>query len=173
MILREFPPNPNIVNYYTREQLTTMMSERYKPGRREYPKAIVTRLSRIDGISAIHILRHKLRLKKFPRARWNTIVPSVEQILRDEWESDEIQSVKRDDIRRTFPMPRGMFFEKRQVFEGVDHARRNPLAARLYRIKGIATVLLYQNQITIKRSCCFPWEELEPKIASVLANAEE
>lgn len=146
------------------------MSERYKPGRREYPKDIVTRLSRIEGINAIHILRHKLRLKKLPQSNWETIVPIVEQILRDEWEPEEIQPVKRDDIRRTFPMPGGMFYEKRQVFEGVDHARRNDLAAQLYQIKGIATVVFYQDKVVIKRSCCFPWEELEPKITSVLTT---
>jgi len=169
-IIREFPPNPNIVNYYTRQQLTTRMSERYIPGRPEYPHEIIRLLSEIPGITSIHLLRHKLRIKKDGDVEWDSMIPEIEQVLQKVWKTQEIIPGEREDIRRSFRLPEGIYFEKRAVFEGVNQSQQHPLAEKVFRIHGIATAIFYQDQLTIKRSCCFPWDELSPQIVHVLSE---
>ncbi len=172
-LIREFPPNPNIVNYYTRMQLTTKMSERFKPGQRDYPHEIVAKLAEIQGITSIHLLRHKLRIKKAGDAEWGSMIPEVEQVLQRVWKVHEIIPGERENVRRAFRLPETMYFEKRAVFEGVDQSGKYPLAEKLFRIHGIATAVFHWYQLIIKRSCCFPWDELSPQIAQVLSDVPE
>jgi len=167
-LLREFPPNPTLVNYHTRDQLTTLMSERYRPGQETYPRPWITSLGAVSHLRAIHIMRHKLRLKKQEEAEWSGILARVEDILTHAWDIQGIESVERRAIRHEFPLPKELSFERRTVYEGVDHSREHPLAARLFDIPGITTLVFYRETVTIKRGLCFPWTELVPKIGRVL-----
>ena len=167
-ILREFPLNPTLVNYHTRQQLTTMMAERYRPGRKKYPRPWIASLGAIPHLDAIHVMRHKLRLKKRNSAEWSGILARVEPVLKEAWDIQRIEEVERRATRHAFPLPSGLFFEKRAVYEGVDHSREHPLAAQLFDIPGITTLVFYRGEAIVKRGMCFPWPELIPQIGRVL-----
>ncbi|MCF7805512.1 MAG: NifU N-terminal domain-containing protein [Candidatus Marinimicrobia bacterium] len=170
-ILREFPPNPNLVNYHTRRQMTTMMSERYTPDSDWYPSGWTRKLGAIAGITNIHLMRHKLRLKRNPEMSWDKIIPSVEAVLIGAWEGIEIKEAPEVvNDRREFELPDGLYFEKRRVFEGVDHSKKYTPAEKLYEIPGITTLVFYKDQVTVKRGYCYPWEEIEPEVIEVLQN---
>ncbi len=148
------------------------MSERYKPGKLDYPESWVAAIAEIAGLSQIHLLRHRLRLKKLAEVRWDALVPEIHQTLQNHWENILIREVNDagEDRRRTFKLPSRYVTKKRTVFEGVLHARINPIAASLYRFPGITTVIFNGNELIIKRAYCFPWTELEPKINAVLKD---
>lgn len=172
-ILREFPPNPHLVNYHTRRQLTAMMSERYTPNSERYPEQWIAALADISGLTNIHLMRHKLRLKRNPDIPWENLTPKVEKILPEYWDSVKIQPVSNDvDARRDFDLPESLYFEKREVYEGVHHSKKSELAARLYEIQGITTLVFYRDTVTVKRGYCYPWEEIEPKLQQILWNFE-
>lgn len=173
-ILREFPPNPYLVNYHTRRQLTKQMSERYLPGKNEYPESWISALGGLEALSNIHIMRHKLRLKRRGESGWDDIIDEVERILCRHWNPIEIHELPgRIDTRRSYRLPDGMEFEKRRVYEGVYHSRNHQLAARLYQISGITTLVFYQGEVSVKRAYCFPWGELEPQILQCLNRPYE
>jgi|GEM_PF-1475040 len=170
-VLREFPPNPTLVNYHTRLQLTKQMSERYLPGKEDYPESWIAALGHIDGLKAIHVLRHKVRLKRREGVDWSHITSSVEDVLHHHWEYVNIRQTGRpDDIRRKYRLPREMYFDSRQVFEGIYHSRSHGLAQQLYDIYGITTLVFHHQTLMAKRGYCFPWEELEPQILLRLEN---
>jgi len=169
VILREFPPNPHLVNYHTRRQLTTMMSERYTPKSENYPEKWIAALADILGLTNIHLMRHKLRLKRNPDLPWETIAHAIETVLRAYWKAIEIQSAPEDvEAHRDFKLPEKLHFEDRKVYEGVRHAQQYYLAERLYGIKGITTVVFYRDTLTIKRGYCYQWRELAPQIKKEL-----
>lgn len=170
-ILRELPPNPNLLNYHTRRQLTTLMSERYTPQSSAYPEKWIHNLCKIEGITHVHLLRHQIRLRKAERISWDQLIEAVENRLRFHWNGIAISTLsERTETRRQFALPEKISFHKRIVIEGVDHAETIHLAAKLYKIPGITTLIFYQQTVTVKRGFNFSWKELSPQIVRVLRN---
>jgi hypothetical protein len=170
-ILRELPPNPNLLNYHTRRQLTTLMSERYTLQSSAYPEKWIQSLCQIDGITGVHLLRHQIRLRKADSVDWEQLIEAVENRLRFHWKEIAIKTMTdRTEPRRRFALPTAMSYQNRKVIEGVDQSKSIPLAAELYKIHGITTLIFYQQTITVKRGFNFSWKELSPQIIRVLKH---
>lgn len=169
-ILREFPPNPNLLNYHTRRQLTLMMSERYTPQSEFYPESWIQDLSRTEGVTNLHLLRHQIRLRKDGTRKWDEIIRTVENKLRLHWDVRIHMGAVRTDLRRDFHFPSGNLFPERTVFEGVNQSRAHPLAQMLYEIPGITTLICMGEKVTVKRALHYSWKELGPGIQQVLSK---
>ena len=170
-ILREFPPNPNLLNYHTRRQLTAMMSERYTPQSSSYPEKWIQSLCNVEGITNVHLLRHQIRLRKTEQINWDQLIKAVENRLRFHWNEIAISTLEeRTEPRRQFALPDEIFFQRRKVIEGVDQSKNTSMAAELYKIPGITTLIFHQKTLIVKRGLNFSWKELSPQIFGVLKN---
>lgn len=148
-----------------------MMSERYTPESDWYPSEWLKALGIVGGITNIHLMRHKLRLKRDPEVSWEKIIPPVEAVLIGQWGDIVIEEAPEEiETRREFKLPENLYFEKRQVYEGVDHSKNFALAEQFYQISGITTLLFYQNSLVVKRGYCYSWEEIEPEVIEALQN---
>lgn len=146
------------------------MSERYKPAGSNYPESWIAALGEISGLSQIHLLRHKLRLKRNADRSWEDLIPSIERQLAHHWGNIQITNAvnPRENRRKLFDLPEKYHTKKRVVYEGVLHARTHPMARALYSFPGITTLILQGDILTVKRAYAFSWQELEPKIRDVL-----
>lgn len=168
-IVREVPLNPHVVVYHVDNALTTAIVEAYRDAERTpFPFGELVAL----GAESVHVTRYRFMVRK-PR-RWEMLefLRTIEPTLCAWANCDAIFSAPEETERwRAFEVdfdPTQTGF--REVYEGQQVAQKNPLAEDLFRLEGIAEVLLTPVRVTVGKGILFDWSALAPDVERSLAH---
>lgn len=168
-IAREVPLNPHVVVYHVDRALTTAIVEAYRDAEEAlFPFGALLAL----GAESVHVTRYRFTVRK-PR-RWEMLefLRTIEPTLCEWATCDAIFSAPEDTERwRAFEVdfdPTRTGF--REVYEGQQTAQRNLLAEDLFRLEGVAEVLLTPVRVTVGKGVLFDWSKLAPDVERSLAR---
>lgn len=172
-IVSEYPPNPNLLNFHMRQELTVEMSERFdansSPDVLSMTYPWVADILSLKDIHKISLMRHHVRFRKSKDADWSDLFPEIKRIfLQYRNPIDFVQLEKRKDMYRDFPVNPSCPASGRLVFEGTLEAEAHPLAKKLFSFHGLTVVVCAHDKLSLKRSCAFSWEELLPRIKKMI-----
>lgn len=167
-VVCEFPPNPNLVLYWTRRQLTLEMKERFSEPASESMPLWIQQLLCISGIQEVDLLRHCVRIRRDPSCSWESLTDSIHSILAHHWEGIEWSSEVASERRWSRSLPECYVSEKRYVFEGVHVAQEHTLGRALFEIPGIIVASIFQETLMLKRAASYEWDEIQASLPSIL-----
>ena len=148
---REPTANPNVHVYHTTAALTEAVVDRAPAGVRE-----------VAGVANASANRYRMRVFRDPAVAWEALLPAVDGAVRRALGVAAIEPCPPPDDHRRFEVPGPP--RPKAVFEGVLAAARDPLAAALFAIDGVAEVVLEGAGVTVRKGRLFGWERLEPGI---------
>lgn len=168
-INREVPLNPNVVVYHVDHALTTAVVEAY----RNAPVAPIPFSELlILGAESVHVTRYRFMVRK-PRL-WAILdfLRATEPALCAWSGCDAIPAAPdRVETWRSFdvtydPTSSGL----REVYEGWNVARMNPVADDLFALAGVTEVVLTPVCVTAGKGVLFDWASLAPGVERILAR---
>jgi hypothetical protein len=166
-IRRQVPLNPNIVVYHVDVPLTTAVVDVYREAS-SAPRPFAELLS--AGAVSVHAMRYRLQVRKPDEKDMLAFLGELEPCL-CEW-AGEIAILPADaaDRWREFPVDKDPTLAgEREVYEGSDAARTNPLARALFAEAGVAEVVLTPDAVRIGKAALFEWNELAPRVEHAIS----
>jgi hypothetical protein len=164
---REFPPNPHLIVYHVRFELTRAVVEGYAPGRGGSPPPVVADLLNIPHIRGVQFFRYELWVRRAPDAAWRALTGTIEAVLLRHLDIGEIRQFADEQRYMTFALA-PFHLAKPLVFEGVEASVSHALARQLFAIAGVAEVFFTTGQVRIRKGAAFGWEEMQSRLEAVL-----
>ncbi len=170
--VREFPPNPHALVIHVDRLLTGQIVETYlssagatNPGWPGWVRAVLA----LPGVRVLSINAYKIRLQKHKDAGWRDVQPAFEAILRERLGVQQVLDLlHRESPRRRFAWHGERL--ARTVYEGTVQAAADPLASELFRVHGVAEVILDGHQVEVRKCPLCDWSEMDPEIERRLAR---
>lgn len=160
--VREFPPNPHALLIHVDELLTEQIVETYLEARPEQPAWIREVLS-LPGVRVLSINAYKIGLQKQKHACWHDVQGPFEAILGTGLGVRQITDLVSNESRRRRFAWHGPPLT-RAVYEGRLQASVNALAAELFRVHGVAEVILDGHEVEIRRCPMCDWGQMSAAI---------
>lgn len=165
--VREFPPNPNVVVFHLDGRLTEEIVETFLPGCESAQRPWVRDLVSLPGLRALSLNAYKVRVQKDRSTPWPPLLAALEARLSSALGLECIDELIEDESRRRRFAWHGAPFV-RQVFEGCAQARREPVAAALFDLSGVAEVALDGHEVEVRKCPLAAWPDLAPRIEATL-----
>lgn len=167
-VAREIPLNPNIVIYHADVILTTRIVEAYRLTDVAAPDPIGDLLAR--GAVSVHMTRYRMSVRKPGEADMLTFLGDVEPVMCD-WSCQVTIPAAPDRMPkwRTFTVSVDPTLSGgREVYECSDDASANGAADALFRIPGVAELILVPESARVAKGVLFTWEALTPLVEQAL-----
>lgn len=170
--VREFPPNPHVVVFHTESRLTEEIVETYLVRSPGTARGWIRRALDLPGLRVLSLNAYRIRVQKQKRARWRPLLDPFEQLLREELGIEGICDLIEEECRRRRFAWHGESLDRR-VFEGRLQARSCPVAGKLFRLHGVAEVIIEGHEVEVRKCPLASWRELAPEVERILEAARE
>lgn len=168
--VREFPVNPHAVVFHLDSRLTEEIVETYLARSPEATSGWIRRALRLPGMRVLSLNPYRIRVQKEKKAAWPPLLDPLERLLCEELGIEQILELVESESRQRRFSWHGPALG-RKVYEGRAQARSCPLAGRLFRLPGVAEVILDGHEVEVRKCPLTPWRELAPQVETILETA--
>src|SRR5918995_6051906 len=159
---QEGAPNPRVIRVHTTVELTQATVEKCPPAS---PPERLRSVLAVDGVRSVDLHRYRARLNLDPgcaaEAAWDGVARAIEAA----WGPPAPLPGE--------PSPRGFevaYGGPRIVAESPDMAAPDATLAALFRVPGVAEVILEAGWVWVRPGRLFPWEDLEDSVRWALQS---
>ena len=156
--------NPHFLLAHVRGHLTDEMAEKYSRSTVAKAPHWVRPFFNFQTISDVHVMRHRLRFRTYKkRYDWNPYVEHLlEQLLPGIFGSVKVIPLDSGNLRKSYRSIE--ITDELVVIEGRKVSRDHPRMAAVYDVPGVVEIKWRENEITLKRSPLYGWEEIEQEL---------
>lgn len=154
--------NPRVIRVHTRVELTRATIEKCPPAS---PPEGLRSLLTVDGVRSVDLHRYRARLNLSPgcdaKPAWDGVARAIEQA----WGAPA--PLPGEPAPRAFDVD---YEGPRIVAESPEMAGLDPTLVALFRVPGVAEVILEAGRVWVRPGRLFSWEDVETSVRRALQS---
>jgi hypothetical protein len=164
--------NPHFLLAHLRGHLTDEMAEKYSRSTIANAPHWVRPFFDYQTISDVHVMRHRLRFRTYKKLYdWNPFADHLlKKLLPDIFGSVKITPLDPGNLRKLYHSIETT--DELVVIEGRNVSRVHPRMAAVYDVSGVVEIKWRENELTLKRSPLYGWEEIEKELPPQVTAAQ-
>ena len=171
VVALEAPVNPDIYVLHVRRHLTDEMADKYNRTTMTRAPQLVRPFFGFQPISEVHVMRHRLRFRTYKKEYdWSLFRDYLlERVVPEVFGAVEVKTLPAGPLRRSYSL--SIRFEDPLVVEGLAVSRVHPFTKAVFAIEGVAELVCRRQELVLKRSPLYSFEELEAQLQPLLESS--